>query len=241
MTKPDQTRFQRIETKYLVTAQMAERLQEEFKQHMEADAYAYSTITNIYFDSPEFQMIEDSKSRLHGREKIRMRTYDARPHQESQVFLEIKKNEGEVGHKYRTKSTIQRVLQAVADRQTAGALADAKVESELDLLKARYGHIQPMMYIYYHRLSLKGLEDSKVRVTFDSNVLFRQDNVSLTAGNYGTPLVDPDQRIMEIKVPGQYPAWLAAILDKYGLVNQPFSKYLTAYTKTQEQLEVVSA
>lgn len=54
-------------------------------------------------------------------------------------------------------------------------------------------------------------------------------------------LVEPGQIIMEIKVPGETPDWLAAILDKHGLVNQPFSKYLTAYTKSLEVVEAVTA
>lgn len=38
---------------------------------------------------------------------------------------------------------------------------------------------------------------------------------------------------MEIKAPGDKPQWLQDILDKYGLVEQRFSKYSCAYHKSQ--------
>jgi SPX domain-like protein, putative len=49
-------------------------------------------------------------------------------------------------------------------------------------------------------------------------------------------LLEDDKVIMEIKVPGQYPQWLADILNKYGLEDQSFSKYGNAYLKTKERL-----
>lgn len=38
---------------------------------------------------------------------------------------------------------------------------------------------------------------------------------------------------MEIKAPGDKPQWLQDILDKYGLLEQKFSKYSCAYHKSQ--------
>lgn len=58
---------------------------------MMADEFATSTITNIYFDNEDFDMVQDSLAKKNGREKIRMRVYDVTPSESSQAFLEIKK------------------------------------------------------------------------------------------------------------------------------------------------------
>ena len=95
-----QKNFQRIESKYLVDAKTMTALEKEFSQHLVPDDYPVSTISNLYFDNADYDLVEDSLARLHGREKVRMRTYDAKPKAESFAFLEIKKKILEVGHKY---------------------------------------------------------------------------------------------------------------------------------------------
>ena len=92
------------------------------------------------------------------------------------------------------------------------------------------------MVISYDRYSMKGLEDKKVRVTVDSNIRYRDYDVELTSGRYGWPLLEDGKVIMEIKVPGQYPQWMADILNKFGLIDQSFSKYCKAYLQTRERL-----
>ncbi len=70
-----------------------------------ADDYARSTITNIYFDNDDFQMIQDSLFLAKVCEKLRMRTWRrANSTDDCQVFLEIKKKSEEVGFKYRLSS-----------------------------------------------------------------------------------------------------------------------------------------
>lgn len=243
MTKPLQTTFQRIETKYLISKELYQTLLAAFEPHLVADAYAHSSISNVYFDSSDFQMIQDSVDRLHGREKVRMRTYDKAPHQDSEVFLEIKKKEGEFGKKYRMTASVKAVEDLVVSGLVADGVADERVErvvTEVNALQDRYGQLLPKMYIAYKRYSLAGIADKKVRVTFDTDVICRPHQVSLTDGRYGFPLVSQDQVIMEIKVPGVCPAWLQDILDEHGLADQPFSKYVTAYALTQAQEEVAS-
>lgn len=90
-TRIVQKQFKRKETKYIVDKKTFELLEKELRQYMMADEFATSTITNIYFDNEDFDMIQDSLAKKNGREKIRMRVYDAIPSESSQAFLEIKK------------------------------------------------------------------------------------------------------------------------------------------------------
>ena len=96
--------------------------------------------------------------------------------------------------------------------------------------------LKPKVVISYERYSMKGLEDKKVRVTVDSNIRYRDYDVDLTSGRYGLPLLEEGQVIMEIKISGQYPQWLADILNKYGIEEQSFSKYGRAYLKMKERM-----
>ncbi|WP_153057651.1 VTC domain-containing protein, partial [Streptococcus suis] len=124
-------------------------LEKELRQYMMADEFATSTITNIYFDNEEFDMIQDSLAKKNGREKIRMRVYDATPSESSQAFLEIKKKENKIGYKYRLTSNPVSVTNYIENGVIDSTIKDDKVTSELEQLRERYGTIKPKMYIYY--------------------------------------------------------------------------------------------
>ncbi len=228
-TRIVQKQFKRIESKYIVDVATFALLEKDLLKHMVADDYAKSTITNIYFDNEHFEMIQDSIAKKNGREKIRMRVYDAKPTANSQAFLEIKKKENKVGFKYRLTSNPVSVTNYIEKGIADVTIKDEKVTTELELLRERYGTIKPKMYIYYDRVSYRGKEDRKVRLTIDKNLLYRDVDVAVTKGKFGRPLLDPNKMIMEIKVPEALPDWLAALLDKYQIEKQSFSKYGNAY------------
>ncbi|MFC3929091.1 polyphosphate polymerase domain-containing protein [Streptococcus caprae] len=228
MTKV-QKKFKRKETKYIVDKETFALFAEDLKSYMVADDFATSTITNIYFDNANFDMIQDSLAKKNGREKIRMRVYDSQPSDQSEAFLEIKKKEEGIGYKFRLTSTPESVMNYMLNDEADSTIIDAKVLEEMEDLRQRYGTIVPMMYIYYDRVSFKGIEDKKIRLTIDQNLLYRDYAVDVNEGKFGRDLLDPSKVIMEIKVPGELPTWLAELLDKYGIEKQSFSKYGNAY------------
>lgn len=233
-TKILQKQFKRKETKYIVEKATLALLLEELSAYMEADEYATSTITNIYFDNDQFDMIQDSLAKKNGREKIRMRVYDAHPTATSQAFLEIKKKENKVGFKYRLTSNPVSVTNYIEKGMADVTITDEKVTSELEILRQRYGAIKPKMYIYYDRVSFKGLVDRQIRLTIDHHLLYRAVDVAANKGKFGHHLLDPSKVIMEIKVPDQVPDWLQNLLDKYRIEKQSFSKYGNAYKLASE-------
>ncbi|MBF0778554.1 polyphosphate polymerase domain-containing protein [Streptococcus cuniculi] len=232
-TRIVQRQFRRKESKYIVDKKVFAQFEQELRAHMVADDYAKSTITNLYFDNEQFDMIQDAIEKKNGREKVRMRVYDATPSPDSQAFLEVKKKENGIGFKYRLTSTPIVVMNYVEKGTVDETICDEKVASELVTLRERYGSINPKMYIYYDRVSFKGKEDRKVRVTVDQNLLYRDVHVDVFAGKFGAPLLDHDKVIMEIKVPEEQPAWLVELLAKYQIEKQSFSKYGTAYRLAQ--------
>ncbi|HFU4056168.1 TPA: polyphosphate polymerase domain-containing protein [Streptococcus suis] len=228
-TRIVQKQFKRIETKYIVDKETFALLEKDLKKHMVSDEFATSTITNIYFDNEDFDMIQDSIAKKNGREKIRMRIYDAQPSASSQAFLEIKKKENKIGYKYRLTSNPLSVTNYIEKGLVDKTITDEMVTSELDILRERYGTIKPKMYIYYDRVSYKGIEDRKVRLTIDKNLLYRDYDVDAMEGKFGKDLLDPTKVIMEVKVPEERPEWLVALLEKYQIEKQSFSKYGNAY------------
>lgn len=73
--KPIETSFKRIETKYVVAKTDLANLIEDLKTYLVEDDYPTSTISNIYFDTEQFDMIQDDNQGTKRKEKIRMRTY----------------------------------------------------------------------------------------------------------------------------------------------------------------------
>lgn len=239
--KPIETSFKRIETKYIVAKTDLADLIEDLKTYLVEDDYPTSTISNIYFDTEQFDMIQDDSQYTKRKEKIRMRTYLSQVQPDSQVFLEIKsKDSTGVGRKYRLLSTPHSITQFMTRGQLDSSIKDQMMIEKIQQLQEEYQQaIIPRMYIYYDRFSLKekkkisGFPYNKIRVTIDQNLTYRDNNVSLFSGKDGFPLLNEDIVIMEIKAPGRKPQWLQDILDQYGLVEQKFSKYSCAYHKSQ--------
>ena len=238
--KPIETTFKRIETKYVVSKEILDKLIQDLKEYLVEDDYPISTISNIYFDTEDFDVLLDDFGDKR-KEKVRMRTYLSQPKADSQVFLEIKTKDQEgIGRKFRLLSTPISILNFMTKGHLDPSITDAVVIEKVKKLRIDYKQaIKPRMYIYYDRYSLKekkyieGYDYNKIRITIDQNLVYRDENISLFAGNQGAPLLDDKTLIMEIKAPGNRPQWLQDILDKYGLIEHKFSKYSCAYHKSQ--------
>ena len=72
---------------------------------------------------------------------------------------------------------------------------------------------------------------SDFRVTFDENILARQEELSLSKEVWGEPLIDEDKVLMEIKTSGGIPLWMTHVLAREKIYKTSFSKYGTAYEK----------
>ena len=72
MKKTIETSFKRIETKYIVAKDDVKDLIKDLKEYVVEDDYPTSTISNIYFDTENFDVIQDALAKQHRREKIRM-------------------------------------------------------------------------------------------------------------------------------------------------------------------------
>ena len=113
--------------------------------------------------------------------------------------------------------------------QDFGQLREWSEEREIDWFLHFYKGIQPAMCICYDRLALFDKYQPELRVTFDSGIRWRMDDLDLSSGSAGEHLLPHDTCLMEIKIPGTTPLWLARVLSENAIFPTHFSKYGAAY------------
>ena len=102
--------FKRYEKKFLISEEQCRLLLQRLEGKMVPDKYPHSTITNIYYDTPEFQIIRRSIAKPLYKEKLRLRSYGV-PSENSRVFVEIKKKFKGVVYKRRVDMKLHQAKQ----------------------------------------------------------------------------------------------------------------------------------
>ena len=77
--------FKRKEIKYLLSREKRNALLPILEACMEPDAFAHSSISNLYYDTPDFRMVRRSLEKPMYKEKLRLRSYGM-PENTSTVF-----------------------------------------------------------------------------------------------------------------------------------------------------------
>lgn len=228
----DNFTFKRYEKKYLLNREQYERLQECLKPYIQLDQYGLHTICNIYYDTDQFDLIRTSIEKPPYKEKLRLRSYGI-PQEGGKVFLEIKKKWKGVVYKRRIAMTLE---EAENYLEKGKALPeDGQIEREIDYF-VKFYHPKPKMYIAYDREAYFGKEDNALRITFDQNIRSREEDLQLELGDAGKLLLDSEYRLMEIKVSGAFPMWLAHILSELEIYPTSFSKYGNIYKQNVSRL-----
>lgn len=217
--------FQRVEKKYLMTAETCQLFQKEIQAYMQADQYGLHTICNIYFDTISDELIRNSIEKPVYKEKLRLRSYGI-PNYNSQVFLEIKRKYKGIVYKRRVAMTLKEASYYL--EHGIRPKNDSQILKEIDYFIKFYKPI-PKLYLAYDRVAFFGKEDNNIRMTIDANIRSRKDDLALEQGDRGELLLEQDMYLLEIKVPNAYPIWLAEILSKLEIYPISFSKYGNIY------------
>ena len=80
-----------------------------------------------------------------------------------------------------------------------------------------------------------GTEDPALRITFDRNIRWRRDRLTLDAGDDGKRLLPEDQILMEVKALGACPLWLCRALSAQHIYPASFSKYGACYKEMRRE------
>ena len=146
--------------------------------------------------------------------------------------LEIKKKIGGIVNKRRITLTLKEAeayLQRGIHPVDNGKYVRRLVLEELDHFCDRYAPLVPKQYISYQRAAFFGKDDSNFRLTFDRQLTQRRTNLNLSAGDFGSLLIPENSHLMEVKIGGAMPIWLAQQLAALRIYKISFSKYGTAY------------
>lgn len=239
--------FKRKEIKYLLSREERNALLPILEVHMEPDAFAHSSISNLYYDTPDFRMVRRSLEKPMYKEKLRLRSYGT-PENISTVFPEIKKKAMGIVYKRRISLPYQEAVSFLSGQQIASAdtcdgttrqipstdIFDGttrQIFHELDWMLASYEDLAPRVFLSYERDSYKGISDPSLRLTLDQDILFRTDRLDLREGASGEAILLPDQTLMEVKISNAAPLWLAQALSEIGIFPVSFSKYGRAYER----------
>lgn len=220
-----QMTFQRYEFKYLLDFCQLQAVLAAMAPYMVPDEYSHSSIRNLYLDTPDFRLIRRSLEKPVYKEKLRVRSY-GRAGEAMPVFVELKKKYRSVVYKRRISLPQQYALGCVAGTEP---WPNSQIGAELAYASAFYRELRPAVFLSYERDSFRGVEDEEFRVTFDTQIRYRQEELTLDSDTWGIPVLESGQVLMELKVGGGLPLWMARVLSEQGAFKTSFSKYGTAY------------
>ena len=228
------TVFNRYEHKYILNEQQYREMLKIIEKRMSPDKYNKDgklyTISNLYYDTADDELIKRSLDKPIYKEKLRLRAYGV-PDISSTVFLEIKK-------KYKKTVNKRRISLPLCDAysfMSSNALKDGKITNsqifrEICYFKSIY-KLMPKAYIAYDRLAFFENQNSDLRISFDKNIRTRRFDLHLEKGDYGYPIIDNSMWLMEVKTSMAKPVWLCDALAGLGIFKTSFSKYGTEYLK----------
>ena len=223
--------FKRVEEKYLLTKEQYVALFENISDKIEKDKYFETTICNIYFDNENDDLIVNSLEKPIYKHKVRLRSYDV-PKLSDDVFLEIKFKFKNVVGKRRIKVKLSDFKKYLKGKEYDG---NNQIMKEIDYLFKLY-KLEPAYFIAYDRLSYQECGNRNLRITIDTNLRSRRDNLSLELGDEGKLYFDEELYIMEIKTLGAMPLWLVESLSSLKIYPVSFSKYGSIYKKDKEEI-----
>lgn len=236
--------FNRYEKKYLLSSGQYDKLMQAAEKIITPDSYGKHTICNIYLDTDDYFFIRNSIEKPVYKEKLRIRSYGI-PDGSSKVFLEIKKKFKGVVYKRRISAKENDIMDYVLKGNISEDIAEKvnpQIFSEIDYIMRSRSPV-PKLYLAYDRQAFIGIENPDFRVTFDSRIRSRTDDLLLSDGDNGTLLdvrllnenreffTDENYRLMEIKINGAMPMEMARLLSEMKIYPVSFSKYGEIYKK----------
>lgn len=226
--------FRRYEIKYLITLEQKKIILETMNQYMTLDQYGHSVIRNLYYDTDSYRLIRHSLEKTIYKEKLRIRSYQ-QCEEDSCVFVELKKKYDSIVYKRRITMNYRDALNWLAGKTKN--FDHQQIVKEVDYFLSYYKTLHPVVFLSYEREAYSSNNGEDFRVTFDNNILFRTDELTLDSKVFGTTLISDNQVLMEIKCTGGIPLWMTQILTNQKIFKTSFSKYGKAYELIKKQEE----
>lgn len=228
--------FKRYEKKFILNKEQYDKLIPRLLEYMNPDEHCKSgknySIYNIYYDTEHNDVIRYSTSNPYYKEKLRLRSYNIPSNLNDKVFLELKKKINGIVNKRRVSLTLEEAFRflELGEKPYSDDYVNKQVINEIEYYLSKK-NVYPTVYIGYTRKAFFGIENRDFRLTFDSKILTRRDNLSLEAGCFGENILEENQYLMEVKILGAMPIWFTNILSELSIYNTHFSKYGNEYMR----------
>ena len=218
--------FKRYEKKYLLSPEQYRALRASLEGRIRPDQFAHSTVCSIYFDDERFSLIRHSLDKPVYKEKLRLRSYGV-PGSRDPVFVELKKKYDGVVYKRRITMEARDAVPYLSGAKPGDG---SQISREVDWFLQFY-RPAPKVFLAYDREAWAAADGGELRITFDTGIRVRSNDVDLRSGDHGVPLLEDDRILMEIKIPGAAPLWLARLLSENRISSTSFSKYGMYYKR----------
>ena len=216
--------MKRYELKYSLNSEQLQYFMDHISHYMKVDKYGLTSIASIYFDTPDYRLINKSIEKPKYKEKLRLRGYGivapGKP-----TFLEVKRKCESIVYKRRIALSETEAFELIASKE---AKEKTQISRELEAFMETYKNLEPKYMIIYDRLAYYQ-DNSDLRITIDMNPRYRTNDLNLHTSMEGKPLIEEGGAILEVKVQHSVPLWLSAILSEGKIYQTSFSKVGTAH------------
>lgn len=188
--------FKRYKKKYLLTGEQYEKLIPRLLEYMKMDDHCVNnsySIYNIYYDTDDNSVIRHSISKPYYKEKLRLRSYKIPQSPSDKVFLELKKKINKIVNKRRAIITLEEAYNFLefGERPKCTDFITEQVINEIEYYLS-HTKVNPTVYIGYNRIAFFGKEDKDFRLTIDSKIITRREDLFLESGCHGTDILKPN-------------------------------------------------
>ncbi len=234
-----QPQIDRYELKYTIPEEMVEPIIQTISACCFPDKYTehsddgYYTVNSLYFDTPDFQFLQNRLEQTEDRFNMRIRSYGnglERPY-----FLEIKQKKAGLVRKLRNKVEDNDWQQMFIDPDYCQHLGKPKREL---FLRLAYSYLAtPKVLTQYRRRAYISEINEYARVTFDKELRYQaEDSYNLVPNERlmipfdDLTLFDPGcDMILELKCySSKVPTWMIDLIKTFNLKRRSFSKYTSS-------------
>lgn len=213
--------FEKKESKYFLTKNQYIGLLNLLRDELVEDKYHIYKICNIYYDTDNFDLFRKTIDKPVYKEKLRLRSY-GKANNNDIVFLEIKKKFDGIVYKRRINTKLNSAYNLINNPKVK--IQDESINAKEIINFLNKYELNPMVYLSYDREAYLWKSDKSLRITFDTNIKYRFDNVGLEYDDYGNNLFDDNKILMEIKSDKNLPIEFCNALCKLKIYPTSFSK-----------------
>jgi hypothetical protein len=238
-----QTKFERLELKYLVNEQEASCIRRDIQNYCKPDRYNAQgrsnsnadygyPILSCYLDSPGLAFHKAKERGDPNRIKLRIRTYSPT----SLASLEIKRRVSSIISKTRVAIDRRQAENAARGLPVIDGPGDANalsVLSDFALVAGKSG-AEPTLTIQYDREAFESTVDHYARVTFDRKIrvqaardwmLTPKKDAWNNFDDYWATQRSDTPVVLELKCETSPPVWMVDLIQRHQLALSSFSKY----------------